>query len=64
VKDASPLANLSNLEHLFLEGTQVGDLLPLVSLVSMKNLHIEDTPVTDEQISEFKRTHPHCTIAR
>ncbi len=40
IEDISPLSNLSNLRHISLTGTDVGDILPLTSLERLDELFL------------------------
>jgi hypothetical protein len=47
VKDVTPLAELKNLQSLWLDGTQVNKLTPLAGLKNLQRLYLDYTPVTD-----------------
>ena len=47
VSDISVLANLTNLERLFLEKTNVSDVSPLATLTNLRILELSDTNVSD-----------------
>jgi Leucine-rich repeat (LRR) protein len=47
VSDVSPLARLTALQSLDLEGTQVRDVSPLAGLTALQGVDLRRTPVND-----------------
>ncbi len=47
LNDLTPLANLTNLEELYLPSTQVTDLTPLANLTNLEILNLSHNPITD-----------------
>jgi len=47
ITDLSPLAGLTNLDHLFIEGSYINDITPLAGLTNLTWLTILGTQVTD-----------------
>ena len=62
VKDLEPLANLNNLEMLWLDGTRVVDLKPLANLKNLKWLKLRDTQVSKKEVEDLKIALPNCDI--
>jgi Leucine-rich repeat (LRR) protein len=47
ITDVAPLAGLTALQHLYLDGTQVSDVTPLAGLTALQHLSLFDTQVSD-----------------
>ena len=47
ISDISPLANLTNLEVLLLEGNKISDISPLSGLTNLKTLDLGDNAISD-----------------
>ncbi len=47
-----------------LSGTQVHDLTPLANLKSLQWLYINNTPVSEEQITKLRQALPNCDISK
>ena len=62
VTDISALSELSNLENLDLSGTQVSDISVLSRLSNLDELYLSISQIPEEQIREFKASHPNCDI--
>ena len=60
--DVTPLAGLTSLESLVLEGTQVSDVTPLTGLKNLKELHVNDTQVSQEDYEMLREALPNCQI--
>jgi len=58
VSDISPLADLRNLELLYLNGTQVTDLTPLAGLTRLKKIFLYEVPAPRAAIDELQRALP------
>ena len=64
VADVSPLANCQELVQLDLSRTKVKDLTPLTNCSRLETLGLKDTPVTEDQIENFRKALPNCVIQR
>ncbi len=62
VSDLSPLAELKNLERLWVQRTQVSNLSPLSELKNLEMLCLQTKQVSDEQVQELMQTLPNCEI--
>ena len=58
----SPLAGLTTLKKLSLNGSPVSDLSPVTSLSGLKSLSLYDTRVTKEGVAKFQEALPNCEI--
>ena len=64
VSDLTPLANLKNLNVLYLSRTPVHDLTPLANLKSLQWLDLDNTQASKEQITTLQQALPNCTVGR
>ncbi|MGB7429832.1 MAG: leucine-rich repeat domain-containing protein, partial [Microcoleaceae cyanobacterium] len=47
ITDVSPLANLINLERLYLDSNQITDISPLANLMNLESLYLDSNQITD-----------------
>ena len=73
IRDLTPLAGLSTLEHFEMEEYQITDLGPLKKLIGLKEINLQslhfgllkeiaDTKISKEQVESLKKTLPNCRV--
>lgn len=62
VKDISALSGLNFVEYLYLHRNAINDITPIYNLPNLIHVTLSDNNLTDEQISDFKESHPDCRV--
>ena len=62
VTDIKPLEKLPKLEKLRFDHTRVTTIVPLMDLTELKFLYFDNSPVVDDEVITFIKSHPECLV--
>lgn len=62
IKDISPLSELHFVEYLYLHRNKIEDISTLYNLPNLVHVTLSYNYLTDDQIADFKESHPNCYI--
>jgi hypothetical protein len=62
IADLTPITGLTTLKFLNLKSNRIRDLTPLKDLTNLKRLSLQNNPISEEQKTMIKKTHPEAYI--
>lgn len=62
IKDISPLSELHFVEYLYLHQNKIEDISTLYDLPNLVHVTLSFNNLTDNQIADFKESHPNCNV--
>ena len=62
ISDITPLANLTNLEELHLNGNKISDLTPLANLTKLTTLSVYNNQIDYDDVAALREKLPNCNI--